>query len=364
MERDFLGLNLKDSVIVVKEEAVEGFKDSGLVRSSGVPWPLSNKVSALAPFVPFKTSHDEKMPKVNSDHLASSGYMVMSSADAFDIKRQSGEAQNIHHVHLTHDAKMLPICMSNPFLKTHFAGAGQNLAGASLKQQFIGGVPVAAPCSFVASSSFVAGTTEPWFSTKASGGAAQLTIFYGGTVNVFDDITPEKAQAVMLLAGNACNMAQTRLPVQPPASKFASGDAAFVNQTIHPQSSSALSSPISVSSHPVGQSGVGSSNNDELKVSKTAGMSTNLVNKVEPLNMVASLGPVTSTTMIPSAVPQARKASLARFLEKRKERALNSSPYNPNKKSAGCSIPDSIIAGSPAASIAGSSLLSTSNEMP
>nr|XP_027097043.1 protein TIFY 6B-like isoform X3 [Coffea arabica] len=332
MERDFLGLNLKDSVIVVKEEAVEGFKDSGLVRSSGVPWPLSNKVSALAPFVPFKTSHDEKMPKVNSDHLASSGYMVMSSADAFDIKRQSGEAQN--------------------------------LAGASLKQQFIGGVPVAAPCSFVASSSFVAGTTEPWFSTKASGGAAQLTIFYGGTVNVFDDITPEKAQAVMLLAGNACNMAQTRLPVQPPASKFASGDAAFVNQTIHPQSSSALSSPISVSSHPVGQSGVGSSNNDELKVSKTAGMSTNLVNKVEPLNMVASLGPVTSTTMIPSAVPQARKASLARFLEKRKERALNSSPYNPNKKSAGCSIPDSIIAGSPAASIAGSSLLSTSNEMP
>ena len=185
------------------------------------------------------------------------------------------------------------------------------------------------------------------FSTKASGGAPQLTIFYGGTVNVFDDITPEKvhpffvsldnlflfefkaiqaflssllrkffmvlpvsfdgyipyqAQAVMLLAGNACNMAQTRLPVQPPASKFASGDAAFVNQTIHPQSSSALSSPISVSSHPVGQSGVGSSNNDELKVSKTAGMSTNLVNKVEPLNMVASLGPVTSTTMIPSGI--------------------------------------------------------------
>ncbi|XP_027153544.1 protein TIFY 6B-like isoform X3 [Coffea eugenioides] len=332
MERDFLGLNLKDSVIVVKEEAVEGFKDSGLVKSSGVPWPLSNKVSALAPFVPFKTSHDEKMPKVNSDHLASSGYMVMSSADAFDIKRQSGEAQN--------------------------------LAGASLKQQFIGGVPVAAPCSFLASSSFAAGTTEPWFSTKASGGAPQLTIFYGGTVNVFDDITPEKAQAIMLLAGNACNMAQTRLPVQPPASKFASGDAAFVNQTIHPQSSSALSSPISVSSHPVGQSGVGSSNNDELKVSKTAGMSTNLVNKVEPLNMVASLGPVTSTTMIPSAVPQARKASLARFLEKRKERALNSSPYNPNKKSAGCSNPDSIIAGSRATSIAGSSLLSTSNEMP
>ena len=69
-------------------------------------------------------------------------------------------------MHLTHDAKMLPICMSNPFLKTHFAGAGQNLAGASLKQQFIGGVPVAAPCSFLASSSFAAGTTEPWYESN------------------------------------------------------------------------------------------------------------------------------------------------------------------------------------------------------
>lgn len=64
-------------------------------------------------------------------------------------------------MNLTHDAKMLS--MSNPFLKTHFAGAGQNFVGATSKQQFIGGVPVAAPRSFLSSSSFVAGTTEPWY---------------------------------------------------------------------------------------------------------------------------------------------------------------------------------------------------------
>ncbi|KAL3501934.1 hypothetical protein ACH5RR_036383 [Cinchona calisaya] len=348
MERDFLGLNLKDSAVVVKEEAVEGFKDSG------VPWALSNKGSALPPFMAFKAGQDEKMPRVMSDHFTYSGFVAMPSADAFDIKRQSGEVQRVHPMHLAHEAKMLPISMSNPFLKTHFAGAGQNFAGATTpKQNFIGGVPVAAPRSLLPSSSFVAGTTEPWFSMKASGSPAQLTIFYGGTVNVFDDITPEKAQAIMFLAGSAPpNMAQTRLPVQSPASKILPGDAAFLNQNMHLQPSSAISSPISVSSHPIGQSGGGSTNNDEVKASKTTGISTNLVNKVESLNMVTSLGPV---TIIPSAVPQARKASLARFLEKRKERAMNSSPYNLNKKSADCPIPDSINARASATSIAGSS---------
>ncbi|KAL3510512.1 hypothetical protein ACH5RR_029913 [Cinchona calisaya] len=318
MERDFMGLNSRNSVIVVKEEAVDGFMDSG------VPWPLSNKVSAPAPFMPFKASQDEKAPKVISDHLTSSGYMAMSSADAFDIRRQSGEAQN-------------------------FAGATSN-------QQFLGGVPVAAHRGFVA------GSTEPC--TKASWNAAQLTIFFGGTVNVFDDITPEKAQAIMFLAGNGCalpNTAQTRLPVQLPASNFSPADAAFVNQIMHPQPSSALSSPISVSSHPVGQLGGGSSCKDDLKVPKTTGISTNIVNKVEPLSMMASLGPITAASMISSALPQAPKASLTRFLEKRKERAMNLSPYHHTKKSADSINPDSIVAGPRAASIAGFSSLSISN---
>lgn len=58
-------------------------------------------------------------------------------------------------MHLTHDAKKLNISTSNACLKTHFAGA-------TPKKHVLGGVPVAAPCSHLPSSSAVAGTAEPW----------------------------------------------------------------------------------------------------------------------------------------------------------------------------------------------------------
>ncbi|KAI3720149.1 hypothetical protein L6452_21060 [Arctium lappa] len=118
--------------------------------------------------------------------------------------------------------------------------------------------------------------------------SVQLTIFYGGMVNVYNDISPEKAQAIMLLAGNGgrvqAHMAMPRTP---------SGDGA--NKTLSSQGS-------------VGPStGTG-----------------------PPPNGMSSLG-----RMIQSAVPQMRGASLARFLEKRKERVMASAPYNVGKSSFG-----------------------------
>ncbi|KAL7240191.1 hypothetical protein ACSBR2_005959 [Camellia fascicularis] len=309
MERDFLGLNSKDSVVVVKEEAVEGCKDSAFSKGSVVQWPLSNKVSALPHFMSFKVAQDEMKPKVMSDPLASSGFMSISTADAFDTTRK------------------------------HRSGETQNFAGATMKQQLLGGIPVTAPHPMLSSLGSVAGTTEPWFNSKSSEAPPQLTIFYAGTVNVYNDISPEKAQAIMFLAGNgASNKAQPRAQVQVPTSKQTGGDGVLGNQpTNNTPPNSGLSSPISVSSHPVGQSGNGLTANGEMMAAKPNGVSTTPLSKIDP----PKIGPLAANTMVPSAIPQSRKASLARFLEKRKERALNSAPYNVSVKSSECATPGS-----------------------
>ncbi|KAJ0896343.1 putative transcription regulator Others family [Helianthus annuus] len=92
-----------------------------------------------------------------------------------------------------------------------------------------------------------------------------------------------------------------------------------MTQPINPQPCSAISSLMSVSSHPFRPT-----NKDE---------GAKIV-KADTPRAIGSLEQV-----MQSAVPQARKASLARFLEKRKERVMSSAPYNVTK--------DSIVNGGP-----------------
>ncbi|KAI3516629.1 hypothetical protein L1887_15552 [Cichorium endivia] len=274
MERDFMGLNSKDSVVVVKEEAVEGCKESVFPKTSAAHWPLSDGFEGSKNRQSGEIQKSIGVSRPGGTHFSMATYPIQQSV--FDAKQA------------------VPISMSNPFFRAQFGGA-------PLKQHAI--VPP--------TGSFLAGTTEPWYSSKASCAPAQLTIFYGGMVNVYDDISPEKAQAIMFLAGNGANVSTPQARVQ----------AQVATPTpINAQPCSAISSPMSVSSHPVGQSNGGPTNKDDC------GKAVTPSSKVDTPRVINSLEQV-----MQSAVPQARKASLARFLEKRKERVMASAPYGMNK---------------------------------
>ncbi|CAN6550075.1 unnamed protein product [Malus baccata var. baccata] len=331
MERDFLGLNSKEPVVVVKEETKnDGGKDPGFGRGGGAHSSFQNKVSAIPHFMSFKAAQDDRTKKMVPD-----SFLFSVSADAFGAcqKQTTYEAQNyfnhdrqggtqfsltayhtqhdVHPVHRPHDAKMISVTsqgisvpMSDPYLKNHFATTGQNFSTTTMKHQIFGGIPVTAPLSALPfAGGSIAGITEPWNNVKNSGSPSQLTIFYAGTVNVYDDISPEKAQAMMLLAGNSCsnssNAAQPKSQV--PSAKLAAEDGVPVNQAtnIHPP---ALSSPLSVSSHTGPQSASGSTSTDELMAARTSRRPTSPVNKMEAPKTANAAGSVAPTSMIPSGI--------------------------------------------------------------
>ncbi|KAJ9153061.1 hypothetical protein P3X46_026548 [Hevea brasiliensis] len=367
MERDFMGLNSKEPLAVVKEEVnCDGYKEIGFSKSSGIHWPFSNKVSALPHLNSFKVSQEDKTKRLVSDSSLSPGFLSISTADAFDSNqkqfmaeiqksfnhnRQSGTdftltaypvQHDVHSVHHPRDMKMFPvsnhassISLSNPFFKNYYAPSGQNVSGATVKPQLLGGIPVTTPQTILPTVGSVTGMMESC--AIASGSPAQLTIFYGGTVNVYDDISPEKVQAIMFLAGQdssiSSNMALPKIQVHAPSSKPIATDVNPVNHNVTTPPCSRLSSPLSVSSQTGAQSGSGSTSTEEIMATKTTGVATTPVSKLDTPKLTSAMGSVAATTMMPSAVPQARKASLARFLEKRKERVMSAAPYNMGKKS-------------------------------
>lgn len=104
--------------------------------------------------------------------------MVFALQKAVDPDRQGGNfavttyplQHDSHLMNHPHDVKMFPVSnqtisvsMGNPFFKTHFPAAAQNMIAASFKQQLLGGIPVSAPHTVIPSVGSFAGVTEPWY---------------------------------------------------------------------------------------------------------------------------------------------------------------------------------------------------------
>ncbi|KAG7631642.1 Tify domain [Arabidopsis suecica] len=332
MERDFLGLGSKNSPITVKEETSESSRDSAPNR--GMNWSFSNKVSAASSqFLSFRPTQENRHRKSGNYHLPHSGsFMPSSVADVYDSTRKApySSVQGVRMFpNSNQHEETNTVSMSMPgFQSHHYAPGGRSFMNNNNNSQPLVGVPIMAPpISILPPPGSIVGTTDIRSSSKPIGSPAQLTIFYAGSVCVYDDISPEKAKAIMLLAGNGSSMPQVFSPPQ------------THQQVVHHTRASVDSSAMPPSFMPTISylsPEAGSSTNGLGATKATRGLTSTYHNNQANGSNINCPVPVSCSTnvMAPTvALPLARKASLARFLEKRKERVTSVSPYCLDKKS-------------------------------
>ncbi|KMZ74896.1 hypothetical protein ZOSMA_121G00720 [Zostera marina] len=128
---------------------------------------------------------------------------------------------------------------------------------------------------------------------------AQLTVFYGGSIYVYDKIPADKVQEMIELANKCSKMAEK------PLQDF--------NKIVSETACSGFSSLLSAHSTN-GSTTADHTNRQKISTTCDVTVSDRTINPPMPMSR---------------AVPLARKASLVKFLEKRKERMINTenAPY-------------------------------------
>ncbi|KAI0524859.1 hypothetical protein KFK09_004249 [Dendrobium nobile] len=350
MERDFLGMGGADSGA---KDSCGGRLDSGFSVLQG---PLSYKASSMQQFKQFKTEQVEKPKNALFDLISTNAFhhigafAANSKACAVQAPQKSlamdrhNVQQFVIHNYQNQDIDnyrasaqlvpgsltSMPIGMTSPLFKIYSSSNVPNLTVTAVKPQPFGSVVASSNSLFGEG----VGSFTPRNVVKTTPTTAQLTIFYAGSVNVYDDVPWDKAQDVMLKASEGSKATTNALP----RSKGSLCDGLIVSQTPktlnnHVVSScSGLLNTLSLASCKGNQSESGSMTTDDKVGAKRTGTPVSTRQDETSITMNNSMAAAATATITPRAVPQARKASLARFLEKRKERVSNTMPYSFDKK--------------------------------
>lgn len=158
--------------------------------------------------------------------------------------------------------------------------------------------------------------------------SAPLTIFYAGNVNVYDGVSLDKAQEIMHLAGNSTLCPTEALAGQyTPALLNAANSQSWLGSLQHGYNVSVNPQDKLRSNVPTGQMVV-STQSAAGQVSQScppANKQSECSKQSTPPSVSPSLP--AGQPVVPKPLPLARKASLARFFEKRRERVQSKSPY-------------------------------------
>lgn len=346
MERDIKGTLPKSSSITVKQEPDDGLTNSEAMKGSSLQWSFSKGSTTASQFLSFKSTQEQE----GSHKLYPPGF----SQRNMSLDKQGGNQYPIvghrwkpDDLFSTSEAKVFPVAgqVTHTVPATISSSILPSYLTPNVVSSAVGGTSAMSTFSAPHPNCPVVGSTDLKSSPSISSGPCQLTIFYNGSVCVYDNISPEKAQAIMLLAGNgdstnssAPATAVPSLPkVQSPMLRLPANDTSI------PDLSKGFSSSISLPTPLSSLSAVASSCAANINPI-TPLVTPNHVKCSETPKSGAPVGP-DAVKIIPTAVPQARKASLARFLEKRKERVTAAAPYAVSKNT-----PESIAANSTSSS--------------
>lgn len=357
MERDFLGAIGHEQLLQQRQRAAAEDdatrKESAYFGGGGVPpmdWSFAGRAGAAPAVMSFRSAAREEQqgelafPKQQASRVLtpqrSFGAESHGSAQYAAAARAAYGGQPPQQQHAPNGARVIP--MSSPFNPNNPMFRVQS--SPNLPNGVAAGSPFKQP-PFAMNNAVAASTVGVYKSRDMpKPKTAQLTIFYAGSVNVFNNVSAEKAQELMFLASRGSLPAAPSTVTRSPDATFCTPaklpapEVSPAKQML-PQIPQRVSPPLSGISKPIMVSQAAcvpksaSSPNIDSTVPKSSGQ---LI--VPPTSQPSSsthpvtLASTTAASIMPRAVPQARKASLARFLEKRKERVTTTAPY-PSAKS-------------------------------